>query len=99
MKALAMRFLFSVGSATILFAPLSARGLVLCAHKSSTGNVSGTVKVRSTCRTHEVQLDPLALSGRQIIAGTIGGDDSRCTPLTDPNVPGTCPILGGSGFS
>lgn len=31
------------------------------------------------------------------ISGTIRGDN--CSPLTDPDVPGTCPIVTGSGFS
>ncbi|MDX2165993.1 MAG: hypothetical protein SF182_02980 [Deltaproteobacteria bacterium] len=65
--------------------------MVLCATRG------GAVKAREACRTRETQLDASALGSQRIVAGSIAGDS--CTPLTDPAIPGTCPILSGNGFS
>lgn len=92
---------------------LAMTGAMLLLDEPATATVlcsthSGTVKVREICKPRETQLDPVALGlqgpagadplpGARIVAGTIHGDN--CTPLTDPEVPGTCPILGGGGFT
>ena len=43
---------------------------------------------------------PAEMAAAQVpatVAGTVRGDN--CTPLTDPNVPGTCPLVEGAGFT
>src|SRR5262245_32952831 len=58
------RFLSFFVAVAIVSIAAHANALVMCAHKTATGQVSqgANIKLRNACRSSEVQVDPVALN-------------------------------------